>query len=645
MPDPPYPPPQWRPPPPGWTPPPPQYGSPQNGPPQYGPPQYGAPQFGPPPAYRPDPAYGPPRDRPGPPHRRPGRPPRRPGRPGRPQPGSPHPRPLPPGRRVRLHRRRTGLLLALVVAVVLVVVVIVQRPSGLSHPSVSAAVSGTAGARTLGPDFSGFSTDGSAQDYADQRFLPAVRGLQPESLRGFPAGTGSNYFNWETGRFFMTAKDFSYISPDKPEPADALSLFANAVKGTGTTPVFTLNIMTYCPADPSDPRSTSQAAASCSPQEACGPDPAAYTEQCTNTDPRWGLPFELRLLHTAQQLGLPIKYVELGNELYGTGDPAYYFPTAQDYVRKANVWTAAIKQQFPDVQVGVVGFAGTACRAHRTLKPGQVTRMSGWNAAVQQQLTGANAMIFHTYYDSEIESPGSVKDSGDLATMLSSAAQSCLAAFEKQILDPLPAGLSAWVTEWNLTPTEGVLEHGSWAQGLTEAVYATGLARLPKVALMENETLINTQVYGALFSGVSSHYAQKTQRKTVAVPDAQGVNVEPFARSGGGFALGAFNRSLHGATSTTQITFADAPTVSGTQTPGLIGQTFTVSGKRNLFFVNLSGDDVGLDLHTLAGHYSMDQYSTTPATFIVSEDSVTHHGGTVTGKVLLPAYSVTSLTG
>src|SRR5207248_296346 len=66
---------------------------------------------------------------------------------------------------------------------------------------------------------------------------------------------------------------------------------------------------------------------------------------------------QLAMLHAATRVRLPVRYVELGNELY---DPRYaeLFAGGAEYGRLANRWIPALKAAFPGVKVAVVGDAG-----------------------------------------------------------------------------------------------------------------------------------------------------------------------------------------------------------------------------------------------------------------------------------------------
>jgi|GEM_PF-4155232 hypothetical protein len=487
--------------------------------------------------------------------------------------------------------------------------------------------------RSLSPDFLGFNGDASSAAWNNPALLPAITALSPGTIRGIVGGTPSNYFNWQTGQYFITATDpnLTYIKPSAPNPPYTLANYVNALQAGGANALFNLNVMTYCPVSNTDPASTAQAGVSCTMAQACGPTPSAYTTSCTNTDYTWGLNYQIALLQAAQSMGVPIKYIELGNELYisNNSDYTYYFPTVQSYINKVNAWIPVLKQDFPGAQIAVVGTPPSA-------------GISAWNQAIYADVHGEDAITTHTYYGSTIPSGGSVDNPQQLSSMLSTATEDMASSLETNDLDPLPSGISDWVTEWNLASENLQVTHGSWAQGLTEANYAVDLIRQPQIELAVNHDLVSTQVYGSLFENTTAYSATAEAGKAIGTP----IPIPPtqaFGMSEGGFTLSALERSLHGATSTTSLNFSSNPNIADSSVPGLIGQSFTVNGKTNFYFVNLSADNENLNLGDLSGNYTALQYTSSPINFVTGNGSIPTDTFTATNSLNVPAYSVTSL--
>ncbi len=150
----------------------------------------------------------------------------------------------------------------------------------LSPPGVGTIVPGNP--HPLARAFFGANIDGAynpsgTYPWTDPRTLAAVKALNLQSLR-YPGGTDANYWDWHTG----------WVYPSFPTGAgpfsETLKDFAPLVKLTGP-PIFDLNVMTYNNSI-ATPAQTS----------------AMVQDQ-------------VAMLKAAQQLGMPVEYIELGNEL------------------------------------------------------------------------------------------------------------------------------------------------------------------------------------------------------------------------------------------------------------------------------------------------------------------------------------------
>jgi len=148
-------------------------------------------------------------------------------------------------------------------------------------------VSQGASCNNLSSDFLGYNGDVPTGQISNPALLPAIQGLNAENIRGVNSGTQGNYFNWQTGQYFIHSTHVPWISPTTPNPPFLLSDYANLLGTNNASGVFSLNVMTYCPVDNANPASTAQAGASCTPDQACGPNPSAYATSCTSstTDP------------------------------------------------------------------------------------------------------------------------------------------------------------------------------------------------------------------------------------------------------------------------------------------------------------------------------------------------------------------------
>jgi hypothetical protein len=543
-------------------------------------------------------------------------------------------------------------------------------------PSVTVSL-GT-NAHSFNGDFLGFNTSdeglGGAATWDSQPFVSDIAALGAQNFRIY-GGTWSDYINWQTGQYFDTFGTSEPVSGSStvavPGASFTLNNYVPFLKGTHSAAVFNVNIMTYCPANDPYPEGANKTCGQ--PLPANVADYTSGTKNYTNAttpgtclDPvadsasydSWGLDFQIEMLKAAQSAGIPIKYVELGNELYDYGtDDDQFFPCPQDYVNKANLWVQTIDQDFPGVQVAITGedvsYSGKTANCLVANRSGaNCTRLELWNQALlnassvldpssNDRVTsmGENAITFHTYYHSQLGVDGSVDNPSELSAMLSTGAQDRYTITSAGDLPLLPTGVKAWITEWNIDSDPTDLVYGSWAQGLSEVTYAMGLAATSQVALTDVHDLVDSgQVWGALFSGTSYTAFGGIATLPSPVPATQ-----QYGMTAGGFALSNLLRTMHGATATTNLSFGTNPDIAGTAVPGLIGQSFVVDGKTNLFFVNLSADNEKVSLGTLSGTYSVLQYATSPTNFITGNDSIPALSSTATTELTIPPYSVSSL--
>lgn len=181
-----------------------------------------------------------------------------------------------------------------------------------------------------------------------QKFLANAAAFHPDIIR-YPGGTVSKTWQWRLGKTSKRDRDV-------PHPLNDLHTMATA---TGAKVVFVLNMVHASLAD------------------------------------------QLAMLKEAQKMGIPIRYVEMGNEYYlgkgpgvdGSGkhrDNVDHFPSGREYAQKVNRWAPAIRAQFPNIQIGI-SLLGRS--VHRSV------RQKNWNASVMGTIKAASydAVVYHVY--------------------------------------------------------------------------------------------------------------------------------------------------------------------------------------------------------------------------------------------------------
>ena len=309
--------------------------------------------------------------------------------------------------------------------------------AGLASPAASSVV-GPAGAaavpvsltgpvRTVTPTLLGLNAvnvtgprwDDSKLDAVLQKFGPGV-------LR-YPGGTNANYWDWQTGWF----QPGSWPSETPTPVDDKIGVFKVGLSAAGSAPMFVLNVLTY--------------------QGAIGSDQLNATM----------LNGQIAFLRAAAQAGLPVKMVELGNELYLTGavntgphgqDYATRFPTAASYASQMNTWIAALHQDFPGVQVAPVA-------ADPNFIPGVSARRQTWDQDVLPALHGEDVVSVH-----EIQR---VYQPGPAATVLAQPYIRYQTFKSKQLNLIVADKLPVWLTAYNMEDqTPGHTIEGTWMHGL-----------------------------------------------------------------------------------------------------------------------------------------------------------------------------------
>ncbi|MDZ7897728.1 MAG: glycosyl hydrolase [Arcicella sp.] len=98
---------------------------------------------------------------------------------------------------------------------------------------------------------------------------------------------------------------------------------------------------------------------------------------------------QILMLNSIKNLGIPINYIELGNELYGQ-DNEYVtaFPTGTEYALKATIWAIKLKEVFPNAKIAAL----LQCRNSNSTN----TRLNQWNGLV---VSGTNSSVdAYTYH-------------------------------------------------------------------------------------------------------------------------------------------------------------------------------------------------------------------------------------------------------
>lgn len=299
----------------------------------------------------------------------------------------------------------------------------------------------------------------------------AVSNMRPSTIR-FPGGDTGNWWDWEDGWFIDQNTQFNTCSglpghyQSLPQAPSLLEELSEGIGVVGAKPVFMLNMLS------SD------------------------------------LTTQLAMLHEAQMLGLPIEYVELGNEFYKEDNCEYaeVFPDTEDYGLLTTEWMNAINDRFPDASISVVG---------ATERINSLGRRNEWNDEIEDYFSPAgvddpDAYTLHPYKGSGLGSTDDCEfidftqqwdtyffDAYDIPLNLERASE------EIDILagsGPV-SNIETWLTEYNLFDRNYYL-YGSWAHAMHTAVMTMSMIDMESPSHVLCHAMIGDATFNTIFGNI-----------------------------------------------------------------------------------------------------------------------------------------------
>jgi hypothetical protein len=462
---------------------------------------------------------------------------------------------------------------------------------GPATPPIQVSVTGPV--RTVTPWLLGLNGDNlTGPPWNNSKLDAVLRKFGPGTIR-YPGGTDANYWDWPKGWFQP-----GQWPSETPTPIDdKIPVFHVALQAAGATPIYDLNVLTY--------------------SGAIG----------TNALNATMLAGQLQFLHAAAAAGLPVKMVELGNELYLTGavnhgthgqDYATRFPTAADYASQMNTWIAAIHKAFPGAQVAAVG-------ADPNYIPGVSQRRQTWDTAVLPALQGEDVMTVH-----EIQR---VYQSGPASTVLAQPYIRYQTFKANQLPLFTSRSLPIWISAFNMEDqTSGQVIQGTWLHGLYVAEQALIYLANPEFQYIGLSGGVGTAHGGAIFDG----------------PQGLGIGkpaTVPLALTAAGTTMSAIQAAFHGATTSQPLAFTPTPTLGTTGAPALLGEEVITPGGQKLVVVNTSSQSVTLSLGTLfpSGFKATEITAPSVTTLVTGPTSTTATTTTGTGRLQVGPYTLATV--
>lgn len=328
------------------------------------------------------------------------------------------------------------------------------------------------------------------------------------------------------------------------------------------------------------------------------------------TDDWWGMLQDrlarcLNMLQRAAALGLPMKYVELGNE-FSLNAPSYYtdaFPNpGTAYAVAANYFAGQIKAAFPGVKIlGVAtAFDPSFDGAPRNINWNTVV-VPGFNRSLIDFLT------MHVYEDSTVVD---LSTFANWATAASSYDQAITGTLTANKLPALAAaGWKIFYTEF-APNNENTALQGTWG----------------------NELMF---VYAYLKLLATGDAAEVSGHMLPNCVDSQ------FLLNNEGVALSLVNNAAAGMSSTSLLGFSPNPPLGATAFPSLAGLAFSDGTRLHAALVNFSNSPQTVDVSGILAASAVTMRSATLSDVSSFAVPAIVQTAAAPGAIALPGYSVT----
>ncbi|VEP16060.1 Glycosyl hydrolase catalytic core [Hyella patelloides LEGE 07179] len=481
------------------------------------------------------------------------------------------------------------------------------KKSASAQPStVKASLSSVS--RPLSENYACFNVNSlMVKSWSNPEFQQAVRQVNPQLLR-IPGGTESNYWDWQKGglvgnvREAMAGYPIQFRNKDLKYNASKLEDIQGGIKETNTDPIFVLNMATS------------------------------------------SLESQLEMLRRARDLGMPVKYIELGNEFY-FDVPNYkrVFPTSADYAQTASEWIVAIKQEFPAAEIALVGVAP---------KPKDSIREQNWQKSLlNSAMYQADAVTLHLYNGHGLKSPIDSNStypfftSEEVPLILGQPFRSWQKLQNNDQLKLIPDNKQIWMTEYNLFENVFGKKNrdkqqrvmGSWTHGLYALTMSLLFLEDSRIAIACNHVLTGNSRFAAIFANKASFLN----------PSDENFEVQAKSLSATGSTLSLLGEATLGMTKAQKIDFSPEFTLVGHKNfeyPALYGWMFNNGKHSRAIIANLSNRNISVNLEQLfSASVSYQQLSAEPQTLITGKEVIKSKSDTVSPEIMLPAYSVTKL--
>ncbi|WP_185962580.1 sulfatase-like hydrolase/transferase [Thalassomonas sp. M1454] len=352
-------------------------------------------------------------------------------------------------------------------------------------------------------------------------------------------------------------------------------------------------------------------------------------------------------LAQAKSLGLPVEYIEMGNEFYlgAGGFPEYTaeFPTGAEYGTKACAWIEQIRAIYPDAKFAL----------NSTMSPW--ARDINWHEEILSTCTDFDASIIHSYPRSGITTDSS--ESGDnywgttteqqtqwtnfnnAANVDSMLAQPFVSWQSDVDNNNLPEDEVIWITEFNFGDSVGPTRN-TWAHALFNANQIQSYLNDGRVEMI----LMHNLITGAKEAGINN----STIFNGLEIDHGQGdLSAQKYDLSASGHVMAAFGQSLNNMSHIAPLEINESPQVNagGGSYDAVYGWQGSNANETRYIIVNTSSVAYSISTANITPSIDhVEQFSSTPQAFVTSEELVAGgFSGELPEILHLPAHSITTI--
>jgi len=435
-------------------------------------------------------------------------------------------------------------------------------------------------------------------DWDNPTMLAAVKELEIDLLR-IPGGTVANYWSWKRGGILVEPTGYSEMPRQFKRrrvtqyTSGKLENYSALFEATGADGMLVLNMLSS------------------------------------------NLEVQMEFIRKALEQGLPIKYVELGNEFY-EAKPQYIqaFPSAESYAQEAARWAKAIKSEFSYLKIGIVGVNP------RVGHMKGAKRLASWNdIIIEKSLPHADALTLHEYQRRQDQRAVSQPEAFN--KLLQNLLISSRGLLDEGTSNRFPSDKKIWITEYNLIPGRRTASiAGRWIHGFYVALMTASFLEEPGINIACNHVLVGDSRYGALFAD------EKVIGSDIfATPQNQRTStVKPYNLSASGRSIALYSRAIRNKQRAIRLHFSESN--ANSEQKSLYGWIFEKDQMdKDAIIFNLSDKPVILAKPAFfaEGQAKFEQLSANPELVITSDAELSDLSGLVPDTINLPPYSITRI--